>query len=157
MYALSDCNIAFDGNSKVVLTNNKATDGAIIYSYINSKIMARRNSSVIFNGTPEKWCNNVCLPYTGNGAVTIDGNGIVRCSHQGAFTCQMKKCYCNEFERNFENNSLIVINDTVLLSRVASFTNLNNVSIIGQNNPFVYCVDGSQLTITNSNNIVMEV
>ena len=156
VYALSDCNIAFDGNSKVVLTNNKAPDGTIIFSYVNSKIMARGDSRVTFNAIPDKWCNNVCLPYTGNGDVTIDGNGMVRCSYQGAFTCQMKKCYCNEFERNFDNDSLIVIKDTLILSRVASFTNLNNVSIIGQNNPFVYCVNGSRLTITNSNDIVME-
>ena len=156
VYALSDCNVAFDDNSKVVLTNNKATDGVIVYSYINSKIMARGDSSVIFNGIPEKWCNNVCLPYTGDGIVTIDGNGVVRCSYQGGFTCQMKKCYCNEFERNVNNDSLIVIKDTVMLSRVASFTNLNNVSIIGQNNPFVYCVNGGRLILTNSNNIVME-
>ena len=156
VYALSDCDIAFDGYSKVTLTDNKATNGAIVYSYINSKIMARGDSRAIFNNIPAKWCSNVCLPYTGDGAVTIDGNGIVRCGYQEGFTCQMKKCYCKEFERNLNNHSLIVIKDTVILSSVVSITNLNNVSIIGQNNPFVYCVNGSRLIITNSSNIVME-
>ena len=42
------------------------------------------------------------------------------------------------------------------LSSVASFTNLSTISIIGQNNPFVYCVNGGRLNITNSSNIVIE-
>ena len=144
MYALSDSDIAFDGNCIVILINNKATDGTTIYSYINSKIRARGKSSVIFNDIPEKWCNNTCLSYTDHSdVITIDGHGIIRCSYQEQFTCQMKKCYCNEFEIAIKNDSLIIVEDTVILSLAASITNLYNISIIGQSNPFVYCINSS--------------
>ena len=116
VYAESDCDITFGDNFRMCLTNNKASDGAIVYSKRNSKIMARGNSSITFNDTPAKWCNNVCLPYTNSmfdDVVTIDSNGIVRCSYQERFTCQMKKCYCNEFQRHIHNDSSIIVTDTV--------------------------------------------
>ena len=157
--ALSDCDIAFDGNSKIYLINNKATDGTTIHSNLNSKIIARGNSSVTFHDIPAKWCNDICLPYNVHShydVVTIDNHGIVRCNFHKAFTCEMKKCYCNESKIDLKNDSMIFITDTVILSSTKSFTYLSNASIIGHNNPFVYCVNGSQLIITDSKNVVIE-
>ena len=161
VFAESDCDITFDGNSKICLTNNKASEGTTLYSKRNSKIMARGNSSVMFNDTQAKWCNNVCLPYSDDkhdDVVTIDSHGIVRCirRYQERFTCQMKICYCNEFQRHIDSDSSIIVTDTVILPSAASFYNLSNISIIGYNNPFVYCVNGSGLTITNSTNVMVE-
>ena len=155
--------IIFDGNSKINITNNTATKRTTFYSVKNSKILARGNSSVVFNDISAKWCNNVCLPYSiastdhiNNDVVIVDNHGIVRCSYQGGFTCQMKKCYCNEFERDIKDHSLVIIKDKVILSSPTPFTNLSSVSIFGQNNAFVYCVNDGRLTIMNSSNIVIK-
>ena len=160
VYAQFNSDTAFDGNSKIILANNKATNSTTLYSTMNSKIITMGNSSVTFNNTPAKWCSNICLPYSDHGdsdIVTVDAHGIVRCSYQGGFTCLMKKCYCNEFETDLlDNDSLIIVKDTVILSLAASRRNLNNVSIIGHNNPFVYCVNGSRLIIVNSSNITIK-
>ena len=159
VFAKSDCNTTFDGNSEVNLTNNKAPDGAIVYSKTNSRLMAKGDASVTFNDTQAKWCKDVCLPYTHSqydDVVTVDAHGIVRCSYHERFICQMRKCYCNEFQRDINNDSLIIVTDTITLSSPVSFANLHNISIIGHNNPFVYCVNDSRLTIMNSINVVME-
>ena len=157
VYAESYSDIIFDDNSKIILINNKAANSTTVYSSEISKVMARGNSSVIFNDIPAKWCNNTCLPYTEHSdVVTVDGHGIVRCSYLGRFTCQMKKCYCSKFERDFNNDSEIIITGTVILSSAVSLTNLRNISIIGHNNPFVYCINSSQLNITKSRNVVIK-
>ena len=158
-YADSDSDITFDGNSKVIISNNKAADSTIIYSKRNSKIMATGDSSVIFNDIPAKWCNNVCLQDSDdshNDFLKVDSSGIVRCSYQEGFTCQTKKCNCSKFKRDLDNDSLIIITDTMILSSPILSTNLRNISIIGHNNPFVYCVNSSRLTIINSTNVVIE-
>ena len=155
-----DSEITFDDNSVITFTNNKATDNTTVYSGINSKIMTRGDSSVVFNDVSAKWCNNVCLPYTGTNQdiIAIDSNGIILCSHPEGFICQLnkRKCNCSEFNRDFRNNSVINITDTVILSSTALFNNLNNISIIGDNNPFVYCVNGGGLTSLHSKNIVVK-
>ena len=160
LYARSNSDITFDDNSVITFTNNKATDGTTVYSATNSKIMARGDSSVIFNHVSAKWRNNVCLQYTDNDQdiIAIDNNGIIMCSHQEGFICQLnkKKCDCSEFSRDFRNNSVINITDTVILSSTVSFNSLNHISIIGHNNPFVYCVNGSRLTSMHSKNIVVK-
>ena len=149
--------IIFDDNSKIHFSSNKATNDTVVYSIGGSKIIVNGHSSVVFNNLPAKWCNNTCLPYTGQTDIaTIDSNGVVRCSYQNGFICQSRKCYCNEFKTDFKNNSVTIITEAVRLSSIASFENLNNVSIIGHNNPTVYCINGSGLTITDSSNIVLE-
>ena len=91
--------IIFSDYSTVKFTNNSATFGAIAFSNTNSKIIATGNSTVIFNDHSAKWCNNICLPYTGQGdVVTIDSNGIVWCSDQKAFVCVSKECNCDKLE-----------------------------------------------------------
>ena len=156
VYAVFNSDISFDDNSKIVFNDNKGGNGATFYCIRNSKVIAMGQCSILFNNISAKWCNNICSPdYNGNDII-IDNHGIIRCSYRGGFTCQMKKCYCSEFKSDLYNDSLVIITDTVTLSSAAMFTNLNNISIIGHNNPFVYCVNGSRLTIANSSNIVME-
>ena len=160
VYARSNSDITFDDSSVITFTNNKATDGTTVYSDGYSKIMARGDSNVVFNDISAKWCNNVCLPYTGTNQdiIAIDSNGIILCSHQEGLICQLnnRKCNCNKFSKDFRNNSVINITDTVVLSSTVSFKNLNNILIIGHNNPFVYCVNGSGLTSLHSKNIVVK-
>ena len=150
----------FDDDSKLIFTNNKAPNGTIIYSRKYSKVTAKAQSNVVFNDLPAKWCNNTCLPYTGpSDVVIVDSNGVVRCNDQTRFICQMRKCHCKNFEiylNNFKNNSLVNITDTMILSSATSFNNLNNISIIGHNNPSVYCVNSSGLTFIYCKNIVMK-
>ena len=83
--------ITFDDNSKITFTGNKARNGTTVYSIEDSKIIAKGNSSVVFNDLSAKWCNNTCLPkqpYTDQtDVVVIDGSGFVRCSNPKAFIC----------------------------------------------------------------------
>ena len=163
VYAEFDSGITFDGSSKINFTNDRAANGQTVYCCHNSKVIAKEQSSVVFNDVTAKWCDNICflLPDHNGDNVIIDSNSIVRCSYQGGFTCLMKDCNCSEFMDGLVNDndsSIIIVTDTVTLSRSsnASFANSSNISIIGYNNPFVYCVNGSGLTITNSSNIVVE-
>ena len=156
MHTQMNSDITFDGSSKINFANDKTTNGKTVNCSQNSKVIAKGHSSVIFNSVSVKWCNNICPPDFNNNVVTIDSHGIVRCSYQGGFTCQMKKCNCSEFERDLNSDSLIIVKGAVTLSSVVSFTNLTNISIVGHNNPFVYCVNGGGLNITNSSNIVLE-
>ena len=150
--------ITFDNNSQITFTNNKATDGTTIYSVINSKIITKGDSSVVFNDVSAKWCNNKCSHhyYSEPNVITIDSSGIVQCSYQEGFICRKDICQCNEFERNFENNSVINITNTVMLSSNVLFNNLSNILFIGYNNPSVYCINGSGLTLMYSKNIVLK-
>ena len=73
-----------------------------IYSYINSKIMVKGNSTIIFNDLLSKWCADTCVQYTGqNDVVTIDITGTVLCSNQKAFLCLSGKFHCNKLEDIF--------------------------------------------------------
>ena len=150
--------ITFDDNSTIKFISNKATNGTIVYSAAKSKIIAKGHSSVVFNGLSAKWCNNTCLPYTGKpDIIAIDGNGLVRCTHSNQrFTCQSRQCYCNEFKEDFKNNSVVIITGTVIISSAVSVKYLHNISIIGHNNPLVYCNNGSGLIIMNSRSIAVE-
>ena len=147
--------ITFDDNSTIKFISNKAANGTIVYLTKNSKVLAKGHSSVVFNDLQAKWCNNTCLPYPGQtDVVAIDGNGLVRCTYNNqGFTCQSRQCYCNEFKEDFKNNSVIIITGTVILSSVKY---LHNISIIGQNNPSVYCINGSGLTILHSRSIAVK-
>ena len=158
VYAITHSDITFDDNSKITLTNNKATDGTTVYSKTNSKVMTKGDSSVVFNDVSAKWCNNTCLHHysSESNVITIDSNGIVRCSYQEGFICQKQICQCDEFNRDFENNSVINITNAVILSSNVSFNKLTNISLIGDNNPSVYCINGSGLTWMYSKNIVLK-
>jgi len=87
IYAEDQSDITFDDNSTVTFTIKKSTFSVSVYSYNNSKIMVKGNSTIIFNDLlPKLWCANTCLPYTvQNDVMTIDSTGTVLCSDQKAF------------------------------------------------------------------------
>ena len=150
MSAEISSNITFSANSTVLLTKNKGTFGATTYSNGNSKIITNGNSTVIFDDISARWCNNTCLPYTGQSdTVTIDSNGIVWCSNQEAFICLSVYCYCKNIEDLFsdvKDHTVIDIEDKVI--KLSSVINLRNISIIGHNNITVLCINGGRLTIS---------
>ena len=150
--------IIFSDNSAVTFTSNKATFGETVFSSKGSKVIAIGNSNVTFNDLSAKWCNNTCLPYTGQGdVVTIDSNGIVRCSDQKSFICE--NCYCNKLEHlldGLRNNALVNITGTFTLSTVVELENLNNISIIGYNNITVICINRSGLILDRCSDLTIE-
>ena len=155
--ATDHSDIIFSDNSTVTFTNNKPTFVAPVYSNVTSKIIVIGNSTVIFDDLSAKWCNNTCLPYTGqDDVVTINSNGIVWCSDQKSFICQSKKCHCNKLEDLLVGLKSVNIKGTVTLSTVVKLENLNNISIIGYNNTIVICVNGGGLYLASCSNLIIE-
>ena len=158
MSAENSSSITFYDNSIVVFTKNRATYGETTYSTSSPKIIAKGNSTVIFDNNLARWCNNTCLPYTGESdTVTIDSNDIVLCSNQEAFVCLSINCYCKRLEDSFsdvKDDLVIDIDDKVIkLSSAINLEQVDNISIIGHNNVTVMCVHGGRLII-NSNVII---
>ena len=152
VFAEINSNITFSDNSTIIFTTNRATFGATVYSNINTKIIARYNFTIIFDDHSAKWCNNICLPYTGQSdVVTIDGDGMVWCSNQKAFVCLSVKCYCKNLEDSlnhfkFGYNEVVNITEEVMI--LSSVYKLYIRGIFGQNNLTVICVNGGRLSVT---------
>ena len=146
-------NITFGDNSNVTFNDNNATFGATVFSNSQSKILARDHSNVAFNGLSPKWCNNVCLPYTGQGdAVTIDNDGIVWCSDRKSFKCQSHQCKCIDFRNIKPDNLVNISNKVVILGTLMEVFGAGDVAIIGHNNPTVICVEYGGLSLWTKNN-----
>ena len=130
--------IIFCNNSTVTFTHNNASFGETVYCGSNSIVISKDNSTVIFNDVIAKWCTNMGLPYTGQGAVTIDSNGIVMCSDQKAFSCLSENCNCKSLQDLLDglhygaSNVVINLTDKAILSSVVWLKDLRNVSIIGK-------------------------
>ena len=152
--------IIFSGNSTVTFTKNDAIFGATVFSIFDSKVITNGNSAVIFNDLLQKWCNNTCLPYIGQGdVITIDSNGTVWCSDQKSFICVSKKCFCNNLEdilNGLKSHTSVNITDDVTLSSVIKLDHINNISIIGYNKITVICVNGGGINLYQSNNLTIE-
>ena len=162
MFSTGSRDVSFSDNSTVSFTNNNATFGKTIFSesiYVKSKIVANGNSRVRFNDVPAKWCNNICLPYTGQGnVVVIDNDGGVWCSDQEAFMCLAKECYCNKLEGLFDdlkNDALVNITDNMTLSSVIKLKSIDNFLIIGHNIT-VLCANGGGLHLYYCTNFTIE-
>ena len=163
--AMFHSDIIFSDNVTIKFTNNKATFGSTTFSNSRSKVMVIGNPTVTFNDLTAKWCNNICLPYTGQGdVVTIDSIGVVWCSDLKAFICLCKKCLCEKLEDllgYLKSNTPVNITDTVTLSSVINLNDLNNISIIGYNNITVICVlhnrgTGGGLVLTRCRDVTIE-
>ena len=151
--------IIFSNNSTATFANNKAPVGETIYCGSNSKVTTKENSTVIFNDVLAKWCTNTCLPYTGQGTVTIDINGIVMCSDQKAFECLSENCKCNDLGQLLDgvgSNTVVNIADKAILSSYVELFYLTNVSIIGQNNLTVFCMNTHAIVIDSCNNLTIQ-
>ena len=114
----------------------------------------------MFNDVLAKWCTNTCLPYTGQGTVTIGSNGIVSCSDQKAFACQSENCKCNnlgQFLHDTGSNSVVNISDTkAILSSPVRLWSLTNVLITGQNNLTVFCMNTHAIVISLCHNLTIQ-
>ena len=151
--------IIFNNNSTVTFANNNAPVGETVYCGINSKVTTKENFAVIFNDVLAKWCTDTCLPYTGQGTVTIDSNGLVWCSDQKAFACQSENCKCNNLGQllhGVRNNTVVNIADKAILSSYVQLLYLRNISIIGQNNLTVFCMNTHAIVIEDCNNITIQ-
>ena len=113
----------------------------------------------MFNDVLAKWCTNTCLPYTGQGTVTIDSNGLVWCSDQKAFACLSENCKCNNLWyllHGVRSNTVVNIADKAILSSYVWLIDLTNVSIIGQNNLTVFCMNTDAIEILDCNNLTIQ-
>jgi len=160
-YAEDQSDITFDDNSTVTFTIKKVTFGVSFYSYINSKIMVKGNSTILFIDLLPKWCADTCVQYTGqNDVVIIDITGTVLCSNQKAFLYLSEKCHCNKLEdilTNLKSNRSVDIKDNkVVLSSIIRLDILNKISIIGHNNLTVNCVNKSKSLIRYCENVMIK-
>ena len=157
--------IIFDDNCTASFINKKSTDGGIVYPIYttrNTNVTARGNSTITFNDQSAKWCDNACLPYSGEDNyydVRIDNTGIVWCRYQSNFICHSRNCHCKNLEDatpNITNNSLVTLSDKVRLSSAFNLNIFQNISIIGQNNLAVICVNGGSLQLEYCNNLTIQ-
>ena len=153
--------IIFCNNSTLIFTHNNALFGEAVYCGSNSNVASKGNSTVIFNNVLAKWCTNVCLPYTGHGAVRIDSNGIVMCSDQKAFACLSENCNCKNLQHLLHHSaSNVVVNlaDKAILSSLVLIVDYQNVTIIGENNFTVLCaINGrSSMFMSSSNDVTFQ-
>ena len=75
------------------------------------------------------------------------------------FKCQSRNCQCKNLEdvtANITNNSLITLSDKVRLFSAFNLSNFQNISIIGQNNLTVICVNGGGLQVEFCNNLTIQ-
>ena len=159
-FATEQSDITFDDNSSVTFTNNTAPFGGTLYSKSRSTIIAKGDSSVMFNNLLANWCTGICMPYAGqSNVISINSIGMVRCSNQKEFICVSKKCRCKRLEDllvNITSSMVININEKIALSSVIQLTNLRNISLIGHNNPTVICVDDGGLQVKLSSNLTIK-
>ena len=159
--AEDESEIIFCNKSTVTFTHNNAPFGETVYCGGNSNVTSKGNSTAIFNDVIPKWCNNICLPYTGQGVVTIDNNGIVMCSDQKAFLCVTENCNCKTLKHLLDDlhdgasNVVVNLADKAILSSVVWLEHLRNVSIIGKNNFTVLC-DRSSIQIRHCNDLTFQ-
>ena len=153
--------IMFCDNSTVQFTHNNAPFGETVYCGSNSNVTSKDNSTVIFNDVIPKWCTNICLPYTGQGAVIIDSNGVVWCRDHKAFTCLTESCNCKSLHHLLDglhpgaSNVVVNLADKAILSSVVHLEDLFNVLIIGENNFTVLC-DRSYIIIDDCNDLTFQ-
>ena len=155
----SESEIIFSNNSVVTFANNNAPVGETVYCGSNSNVTTKENSTVMFNDVLAKWCTNNCLPYTGQGTVTIDSNGLVLCSNQKTFACLSENCKCNDLWyllRDVGSNTVVNIADKAILSSYVQLHQLRNISIIGQNNLTVFCMNTGAIEINYCYNLTIQ-
>ena len=160
---LVNAKLTFNDNSTVNFTNNETTIDAAIYSTGASRIMEIGHPTVCFNDHIVNWCNTTCLPTThqidGYVTIAVNSTGTVTCNGaQEAFTSLSRKCgfkYLEDMLVNLISNELVNISD-VVISSVTFLTKLNNISIIGNNNHSIMCVNNAGLQVEQCSNVTIE-
>ena len=170
LLAKLNSNITFSDKSTITFTDNRATFGAIIYSTSKSNIIAKQNTTVIFDNILPKWCNYQYLFYTDqDDTLVIDINGTVWCSNQKQFICLMRKCSCNKLEDSLNTHILQhtnivnitgkewILSSAIKIDLVTDVTLYQrNISIIGHNIATVTCVNGGRLELHNHYYLIIE-
>ena len=157
--------LIFDNNSTVNFARNKATIGETIFC--ESTVMLIKNATVIFSGNMKYWCNNTaCLQqaYTNHQdrrdvAVTIDNSGEVQCTNKNAFKSFSKKCgrkYLEDMLVDQTSNEQVIISDEAIISSVIILTKLSNLSIIGNMNHRIVCINNAGLQVEQCSNVTIE-
>ena len=154
-----ESHIIFSDHSTIIFTHNNAPFGETVYCGSDSSITTKQNSTIKFNDVLAKWCTNTCLPYNGQGSMTIDSSGIVWCMVQKAFACLSEKCDCKNLEhslRGLKNNAVVEIADKAILSSFIFMQHLTNVTVIGHNKLTVFCINNGRLIVRYCNNLMIE-
>ena len=161
---LINAKLTFDYYPTVIFTNNTATIDATIYSTGASRIMEVGHPTVHFNDHIVNWCNVTCLStdhqIDGYVTITINSTGTVRCSgEQKAFISLSRKCgfqYLEDILVNLTSNELVNISDTVIISSIIFLTKLYNISIIGNKNHSIMCLNNAGLQVEQCNDITIK-
>ena len=137
--------VLFEQSSTIHFNNNQANYGESIISSDYSNVLIEENLKVKFNNNTARWY--VGPPYSNPSYdVTFDNNGIVTCTDPQTFpVCIQEQCFCKTIDHALAyltNNTSIKITTDVVLSSVVLLRSLQNISIVGQNNPTINC-DGA--------------
>ena len=150
--------VLFEQSSTIQFNNNQAQIGESIFSTNFSNVNIVANLNVKFNNNTARWY--VGPPYSNpSNDVTFDSNGIVTCSDPQVFpVCIQGQCFCKIIDYALEcltNNTSITITTDVVLSSVILLSRLQNISIVGQNNPTINC-DGGGLHLVYCHNCTID-
>ena len=156
----SSSNVLFEQSSTILFNNNQAETGESIFSIKYSIVKIKDNLKVKFNNNTARWYGGP--PYLNlNYDVTFDENGIVTCTGPRTFPiCIHNQCFCKNIDHalaNLTSNVLIKLTIDVMLSSVALLDNVQNISLIGQNNPTITCDgDGGGLHLVSCHNCTID-
>ena len=154
----SRANVLFEQSSIIQFNNNQARIGESIFSTSFSNVTIVENLKVKFNNNTARWY--VGPPYSNPSYdVTFDSNGIVTCSDPQVFpVCIHGQCFCKTIDyalAYLTNNTSITITTDVTLSSVVLLSHLQNISIVGQENPTINC-DGGGLHLVYCHNCTID-
>ena len=89
-----------------------------------------------------------------------DGDTVTNSGDGSSLQCCMHgKCFCHSLDDALDNltsNVLLNITTDVILSLIINLSNIENVSIIGHNNPTVSCKDVGGIHFTFCNNCIIQ-
>ena len=154
----SSSSVLFEQSSTIQFNNNQAHIGESIFSTNSSDVSIVENLKVKFNNNTARWY--VGPPYSNpSNDVIFDSNGIVTCSDAQVFpVCIHGQCFCKTIDyalAYLTNNTSITITTDVVLSSVVLLSHLQNIVIVGQNNPTINC-DGGGLHLLYCHNCTID-
>ena len=151
-------NVFFTQYSTVMFINNSDKS---IYTDGDSSVTITTNATVTFNNNTARWYGG--LPYSnkyGYSDIAFDSNGTVTCSDpKTLLVCIHQSCFCHTINHvldSLTSNTHINLSINVTLSSIITLSNLNNISIIGHNNPTVNCSSNGGVKFTSCHNCTIE-
>ena len=136
IHALDNCSITFDGNSKVVFSDNTAYFGGAVYTWINAIISFDGNTTVTYNSNKasedggavysSKNCN---ITFNGNSKVTFSNN---KAQKGGAV-------YSGDYSTVlFDGTTSVLYKDNVGVNGAAAYYSANSVIRFDGNSTVTY-------------------